>query len=111
MSALSRSRSRVMPSTRQGSFHLFRLAGIDVFLHWHWFVVAAFEISARGRRYPSIAWNVAERLALFLAATLHEFRHALACRQDGGTPNKIVFLPLGGIPYEDPPPRPPATLR
>jgi len=99
-----------MPSTRQGSFHLFRLAGIDVFLHWSWFVVAAYEISARGRRYPSIAWNVAEYLALFLVVTLHEFGHALACRQVGGTANKIVLWPLGGVAYIDPPPRPAATL-
>jgi Zn-dependent protease len=99
-----------MPSTSQGSFHLFRLAGIDVFLHWSWFVVAAIEISARGRRYPSIAWNVAEYLTLFLVVTLHEFGHALACRQVGGTANKIVLWPLGGVAYVDPPPRPAATL-
>ena len=99
-----------MPSTSQGSFHLFRLAGIDVFLHWSWFVVAAYEISARGRRYPSIAWNVAEYLALFLIVTLHEFGHALACRQVGGTANKIVLWPLGGVAYVDPPQRPAATL-
>src|SRR5271169_6524622 len=99
-----------MPSTRQGSFHLFRLAGIDVLVHWSWFLVAAFEISARGRRYPSVAWNVAEYLALFLVVTLHEFGHALACRQVGGTANKIVLWPLGGVAYVDPPPRPGATL-
>jgi Zn-dependent protease len=99
-----------MPSAHQGSFRLFRLAGIDVFLHWSWFVVAAYEISARGRRYPSIAWNVAEYLALFLIVTLHEFGHALACRQVGGTANKIVLWPLGGVAYVDPPQRPAATL-
>jgi Zn-dependent protease len=99
-----------MPSTRQGSFHLFRLAGIDVFLHWSWFVVAAFEISARGHRYPSIAWNLTEYLTLFFLVTLHEFGHALACRQVGGTANRIVLWPLGGVAYVDPPPRPAATL-
>lgn len=98
-----------MASTRQGSFRLFRLAGIDVFLHWSWFVVAVFEISGRGRRYPSIAWSVAEYLMLFLVVTLHEFGHALACRQVGGTANKIVLWPLGGVAYIDPP-RPAATL-
>src|SRR6202521_3298286 len=92
----------VMPNTRQGSFHLFRLAGIDVFLHWSWFVVAAIEIIARGRRYPSIAWNVAEYLALFLVVTLHEFGHALACRQVGGQANQIVLWPLGGVAYVNP---------
>ena len=67
-----------MPSNRKGSIQLFRFAGIDVFLHWSWFAVAAFEIGVRGRRYPSIAWNIAEYLALFLIVTLHEFGHALA---------------------------------
>jgi Zn-dependent protease len=99
-----------MQSTSQGSIRLFRFAGIDVFLHWSWFVVAALEISARGRRYPSIAWNIAEYLALFLIVTLHEFGHALACRQVGGTANKIMLWPLGGVAYVDPPPRPAATL-
>src|ERR671931_1018492 len=99
-----------MPSTRQRSFQLFRFAGIDVFLHGSWVFVAALEISLRGRRYPSIAWHVAEYLALFLIVTLHEFGHALACRQVGGTANKIVLWPLGGVAYVDPPPRPGATL-
>src|SRR5207253_11015169 len=99
-----------MPNSRKGSFQLFRFAGIDVFLHWSWFVVAAFEISARGRRYPSIAWNIAEYLALFLIVTLHEYGHALACRQVGGTANQIVLWPMGGVAYVDPPPRPGATL-
>lgn len=89
---------------------MFRVAGIDVFLHWSWFVVAALEISARGRRYPSIAWNIAEYLVLFLIVTLHEFGHALACRQVGGTANKIVLWPLGGVAYVEPPLRPAATL-
>ncbi len=99
-----------MPSTQPGSFLLFRFAGIDVFLHWSWFFVAMLEISARGRRYPSIAWNLAEYLALFLIVTLHEFGHALACRQVGGIANKIMLWPLGGVAYVDPPPRPGATL-
>src|SRR5438045_1191697 len=99
-----------MPNTRQGSFHLFRLTGIDVLVHWSWFVVAAFEISGRGRRYPSVVWNIAEYLLLFLIVMLHEFGHALACRQVGGTANKIVLWPLGGVAYVNPPPRPGATL-
>src|ERR1039458_10111713 len=30
-----------MPTARQGSIRLFRFFGIDVFLHWSWFLVAA----------------------------------------------------------------------
>src|SRR6478672_1278221 len=66
--------------------------------------------SSRNTRYSSIGWNVAEYLALFLIVTLHEFGHAMACRQVGGTANQIVLWPLGGVAYVDPPPRPGATL-
>jgi Zn-dependent protease len=99
-----------MASKRPGSIHLFRFAGIDLFLHWSWFLVAAFEISNRAGSYSSIAWNVLEYLALFLIVMLHEYGHALACRQVGGTANQIMLWPLGGVAYVDPPPRPGATL-
>lgn len=95
---------------RQGSFRIFRLAGIDVFLHWSWFVIALIEINARQRAYSSPVWNVLEYLALFAIVTMHEFGHALACRQVGGTANRIVLWPLGGVAYVDPPPRPGAML-
>ena len=98
-----------MPN-RQGSIRLFRFDGIDVFLHWSWFLVAAFEISNGSRRYSSLTWNVLEYLALFLIVMLHEFGHALACRQVGGTANQIVLWPLGGVAYVNPPQRPGATL-
>ncbi|HEX9111010.1 MAG TPA: M50 family metallopeptidase, partial [Terriglobales bacterium] len=99
-----------MPSARQGTVRLFRFAGIDLFLHWSWFLVAAYEIQSQKGRYSSLAWSVLEYLALFLIVMLHEFGHALACRQVGGTANQIVLWPLGGVAYVDPPPRPGATL-
>lgn len=99
-----------MPSARQGSIHLFRFSGIDVFLHWSWFLVAVYEIQSRGRSYSSITSNVLEYLALFLIVLLHEFGHSLACRQVGGRADQIVLWPLGGVAYVDPPPRPGATL-
>src|SRR5260370_31705390 len=99
-----------MTSIRQGSIHLFRFAGIDLFLHWSWFLVAAFEISERAKSYSSLSWNVLEYLALFIIVMLHEYGHALACRQVGGTANQIVLWPLGGVAYVNPPPRPGATL-
>src|ERR1035441_4718384 len=99
-----------MPSVRQGSIHLFRLAGVDLFLHWSWFLVAAYEVESRKGRYASVIWNVLEYLALFLIVLMHEFGHALACRQTGGTANQIVLWPLGGVAYVNPPQRPGATL-
>jgi Zn-dependent protease len=99
-----------MAALRKQSLHLVRLAGIDVFLHWSWFIVAAFEISDRTGSYSSPIGNVLEYLALFLIVTVHEFGHALACRQTGGTANRIVLWPLGGVAYVSPPPRPGAML-
>lgn len=95
---------------RSGSIHLFRFSGIDVFLHWSWFLVAVYEIQSRKGNYSSVTWNVLEYLALFLIVTVHEFGHALACRQVGGRANRIVLWPLGGVAYVDPPQRPGATL-
>jgi Zn-dependent protease len=99
-----------MLPTHQGSFRLFRLFGVDVFLHWSWFLVAYYEISTRGDRYSSITWNILEYLALFLIVTMHEFGHSLACRSVGGQANRIVLWPLGGVAYVAPPQRPGATL-
>src|ERR1035441_2130334 len=90
-----------MPSARQGSIRLFHFAGIDVFLHWSWFLVAAYEIQTRKGSYSSITWNVLEYLALFLIVMIHEFGHALACRQVGGRADQIVLWPLGGVAYVD----------
>lgn len=89
---------------------LFRVFGIDVFLHWSWFLVAAIEISDRKGMYSSTAWNVAEYVSLFVIVLLHEFGHSLACRQVGGVAERIVLWPLGGVAYASPPPRPGALL-
>src|SRR5881392_4277327 len=85
-----------MTSMRQGSIHLFRIAGVDVFLHWSWFLVAAFEISGRTRTYSSLSWNILEYLALFSIVLLHEYGHALACRQVGGIANRLCSGRLVG---------------
>ena len=99
-----------MTRTRQGSFHLFRFAGVDVFLHWSWFLVAVYEINYRKALYSSVLWNVLEYLALFVIVLLHEFGHSLACRSVGGQANQIVLWPLGGVAYVSPPPRPGTML-
>jgi Zn-dependent protease len=99
-----------MPNLRQGAIHLFRVAGIDVFLHWSWFLIAVIEVGAWSDRYSSIAWAILEYLSLFVIVLLHEFGHALACRSVGGTADRIMLWPLGGVAYVNPPQRPGATL-
>ena len=99
-----------MLPNRAGSFPLFRFSGIQVYVHWSWFIVAWLEISTRSRAYSSWVWNVVEYLGLFLIVLLHEFGHLLACRQTGGVADEIVLWPLGGVALGRPPPRPGAEL-
>src|SRR6185436_18881271 len=95
-----------MLPTRQGSFRLFQLAGIEVFLHWSWFLMAAYQVQARREVYSSLGWNALEYLCLFGIVTAHEFGHAFACRQVGGQANQIILWPLGGVAFVSPPQRP-----
>ncbi|HEV3021219.1 MAG TPA: hypothetical protein VGX76_02085, partial [Pirellulales bacterium] len=99
-----------MPATQSGSVRLFRFAGIDVFVHWSWLVAAIVLIQLRQRDYASFIWNVIEYLTLFAIVLLHEFGHSLACRQVGGTANRILLWPLGGIAFVAPPSRPGTVL-
>jgi Zn-dependent protease len=95
---------------RSGVIRLFRFAGIEVFLHFSWFLVAAIYISGYILRYESPVWGVLEYISVFVIVLVHEFGHALACRQVGGIANRIVLWPLGGIAFVDPPRRPGAYL-
>jgi Zn-dependent protease len=94
----------------KGAFPLFRVAGIRVYLHFTWFIVAVLEVTRFAHRYHNPIWAVFEYLGLFGIVLLHEFGHALACRQTGGQADTIVLWPLGGIAFVKPPPRPGAYL-
>src|SRR5215213_8725311 len=100
--------SRMLP-THSGSIRFFRFSGIQVFVHWSWFVIAIYQIS-RTEIYQSPVWAVLQYLALFAIVLLHEFGHAFACRQTGGTANEIILWPLGGVAFVQPPQRAGAEL-
>ena len=99
-----------MENSSSGSFRLFRVAGIDVFMHWTWLLMGFYEVQIRVNQYQSRAWMIAEYLTLFGIVLLHEFGHALACRSVGGIAEQIILWPLGGVAFVNPPPRPGATL-
>jgi Zn-dependent protease len=96
--------------TNRGSVRLFRVAGISVYLHWLWFVVALLQFQYGAGRYSSALWSGLEYVALFGIVLLHEFGHALACRSVGGKAEQIILWPFGGVAYVSPPQRPGATL-
>jgi Zn-dependent protease len=94
----------------QGTIRLFKFSGIQVYLHFSWFIVAAYQLTQRLNNYRSPIFAVYEYLALFGIVLLHEFGHALACRQTGGSADHIVLWPLGGVAFVNPPRRPGAVL-
>ena len=89
---------------------LFRFAGITVYLHFTWFLIAAYQVQARLHSYSRPAWALWEYIGLFVMVLMHEFGHALACRSVGGFANRIVLWPLGGVAFVQPPRRPGALL-
>ncbi|PYJ09598.1 MAG: peptidase M50 [Verrucomicrobia bacterium] len=94
----------------QGAIRLFKFSGIQVYLHFSWFIIGAYQLTQRLNNYQSPIFALYEYLALFGIVLLHEFGHALACRQTGGRADHIVLWPLGGIAFVDPPRRPGAVL-
>lgn len=94
----------------QGTIRLFKFSGIQVYLHFSWFLVAAYQLTQRLNNYNTPIFAVYEYLALFGIVLLHEFGHALACRQTGGSADHIVLWPLGGVAFVNPPRRPGAVL-
>src|SRR5690349_16390022 len=97
-------------ATPPGTLPLFTFRGIRVFLHWSWLLAAMYFVDAGKGRYPGIAWDILQYVTLFAIVLLHEFGHAFATRQVGGTANQILLWPFGGIAYVKTPPRPKAYL-
>ena len=100
----------MMAQSHPGSFRLFQLFGIDVSIHWSWFLVAVFQIQWFRNLFDGPYWHVLLYLSLFGIVLLHAFGHALACRSVGGRADHIVLWPLGGIAFVQPPSRPGAVL-
>lgn len=92
----------------QGSYRLFGFRGIDVFVHWSWFVAAFLLFNWTGGQ--DLVGFLAIYGSLFGIVVLHEFGHALACRSVGGEAKHIVLWPLGGVAFVAPPARPGAVL-
>jgi Zn-dependent protease len=91
----------------QGTIRLFKLGGIQVYLHMSWFLAAAYFVT---QQPGSPVWAFYEFIAMFGIVLMHEFGHAFACRQVGGRADQIVLWPLGGVAFVDPPRRPGPVL-
>ena len=49
--------------TNKGSFKLFRLFGIDVYVHWSWFLAFLYFTNRSQHEYSNYGWNALEILA------------------------------------------------
>ena len=84
----------------KGSFKLIRFLGIDVFVHWTFFILVVWlgaSFAARGSSVSEMVVASATVVALFACVVLHEFGHALAARRFGIGTTDITLLPIGGV--------------
>jgi Zn-dependent protease/CBS domain-containing protein len=83
-----------------GSLKAGRYAGIDVYVHFTFFLLLAFIGGSAYLQTPdpvNALANVLLVLAIFLCVVLHEYGHALTARRYGIQTRDITLYPIGGI--------------
>ena len=83
-----------------GSFKIGRAFGIDVKVHWTFFLLLAFFAFAGYQRTGSLLnalVTTAVIVALFLCVLMHEYGHSLVAQRLGIEIPDITLLPIGGV--------------
>src|SRR3712207_9489453 len=82
-----------------GSFKIGRAFGIDVKVHWSFFLLLAFfgylAFSDSGSLMDALV-TISIVVALFFCVLLHEYGHALVALRLGSEVQDITLLPIGG---------------
>ena len=82
------------------SFKIGRLFGIDLKVHWTFFLLLAFFAFVSYQRSGSLTNALITALvivALFVCVVLHEFGHSLVAQRLGIEIQDITVLPIGGV--------------
>ena len=82
------------------SWRIGRIAGIDVYVHFTFFLLLAYFAGAfyiDSRSVAQAVIGVVFILTLFGIIVLHELGHALAARRYGIATRDITLLPIGGV--------------
>jgi Zn-dependent protease/predicted transcriptional regulator len=89
------------------SIRLGRLFGIEVGLHYSWFIIALLITMSLGSQFQAshaewgstVIWSLSTLTALLFFVTLlaHELSHALVARTRGLTTKAITLFALGGV--------------
>jgi Zn-dependent protease len=83
-----------------GAFKIGRLAGIDLKVHWTFFLLLAFYAFAGYQGSGSLTNSLVTALvivALFVCVVLHEYGHSLVAQRLGIEIQDITVLPIGGV--------------
>ena len=73
------------------------LAGIDVYVHWSFWLLPAWILMSAGGGLSAALSSVIFVFAVFGCVVLHELGHALAARQFGIGTRDITLYPIGGV--------------
>lgn len=84
------------------SVPLYTLFGINVRIHLIFIIMIASELLTAGKGV-GLANAAAGIAALFILVLLHEYGHCFACRWVGGSADRILMWPLGGLASCNPP--------
>jgi Zn-dependent protease/CBS domain-containing protein len=83
-----------------GAFKIGRVAGIDLKVHWTFFLLLAFYAFAGYQGSGSLTNALITALiivALFVCVVLHEYGHSLVAQRLGIEIQDITVLPIGGV--------------
>jgi Zn-dependent protease len=83
-----------------GAFKIGRFSGIDVKIHWTFFLLLVFFAFLGYQASGSLMGALTSTLtivALFVCVLLHEFGHSLVAQRLGLEIHSITLLPLGGV--------------
>lgn len=103
----------------KSSIRLGRVLGVDIRLHYSWFLIAAlfaFGLTGRFRQAapfaaPALIWGaaLATAAAFFGGLLLHELSHVAAARSRGLAVNGVTLFALGGVAESAEEPRDPGS--
>jgi Zn-dependent protease/CBS domain-containing protein len=83
-----------------GAFKIGRLSGIDVRVHWTFFLLLAFFAFIGYQESGGLVGALTATItivALFFCVLLHEFGHSLVAQRLGIKIHSITLLPIGGV--------------
>jgi Zn-dependent protease/predicted transcriptional regulator len=83
----------------KGSFSIGRVLGVDIRLHWTFFLLAAWFAwwGREGESWQASLWALALLAGLFGCVILHELGHSLVAIRFGAQVHAITLLPIGGV--------------